>query len=62
MNIDNNPDCELNVKNQQREFIRAIKLILRTHITPDEYIAILQSMNSVDIDTYLVLDNTYENI
>ena len=62
MNICNNPDYELNVKDQQRKFIRAIKLILRTDITPDEYIAILQLMNSVDIDTCLVLDNTYENV
>ena len=62
MNIDNNPDGELTTKQQYLKIKRAMKIVFNVDMCEDEYLAILQLMNSVGVDTCLILDNTHENL
>ena len=61
-NIDNNPDGELTSKQQYLKIRRAMKIVFNVDMSEDEYLAILQLMNSVSVDTCLILDNSHENI
>ena len=62
MITNNKKGDEITCAKQYEKMRRAVKYILNTQMTFDEYYAIAQLMNEIDPDACLILDNTHENI
>ena len=60
--MNNKQGEELTVNRQYLKLKRAINIVLSTEISEDDYLAIIQLMQSVDVDSCLLVDNTYENM